>query len=80
MPHDLPSIGLRLHSGMDPQPCIELAKAAEANGLEWFLPKLAVTFANDGRPPVPGEAIREELENLHGRTRTTCQNSCAKKE
>ena len=41
--------------------------------MEWFLPKLAVTFANEGRPPVPGEAIVEELENLHGRTRTTCQ-------
>jgi cholesterol oxidase len=48
-------------------------EAAEANGLEWFLPKLAITFANEGRPPVPGEAIHEELENLHGRTRTTCQ-------
>ena len=48
-------------------------EAAEANGLEWFLPKLAVTFANEGRPPVPGEAIVEEIPNLHGRTRTTCQ-------
>ena len=36
-------------------------------------PKLAVTFANEGRPPVPGEAIVEEIPNLHGRTRTTCQ-------
>src|SRR3954468_6767303 len=52
---------------------IAFKEAAEANGLEWFLPKLAVTFANDGRPPVPGEAIQEELPNLHGRTRTTCQ-------
>jgi cholesterol oxidase len=52
---------------------IAFKAAAEANGLEWFLPKLAVTFGNDGRPPVPGEAIVEELENLHGRTRTTCQ-------
>ena len=48
-------------------------EAAEANGLEWFLPQLAVTFANEGRPPVPGEAIVEEIPNLHGRTRTTCQ-------
>ena len=32
-----------------------------------------MTFANEGRPPVPGEAIEEELKNLHGRTRTTCQ-------
>jgi cholesterol oxidase len=52
---------------------IAFKEAAEANGLEWFLPNLAVTFANQGRPPVPGEAIVEELENLHGRTRTTCQ-------
>jgi cholesterol oxidase len=52
---------------------IAFKEAAEANGLEWFLPQLAVTFANDGRPPVPGEAIEEELKNLHGRTRTTCQ-------
>ena len=41
--------------------------------MEWFLPQLAVTFGNAGRPPVPGEAIEEELPNLHGRTRTTCQ-------
>lgn len=47
--------------------------AAERTGLEWSLPKLAVTFANEGRPPVPGEAIEEELPNLHGRTRVTCQ-------
>jgi len=52
---------------------IAFKEAAEANGLEWFLPQLAVTFGNVGRPPVPGEAIEEELKNLHGRTRTTCQ-------
>ena len=52
---------------------IAFKEAAEANGLEWFLPQLAVTFANNGRRPVPGEAIEEELPNLHGRTRTTCQ-------
>ena len=52
---------------------IAFKEAAEANGLEWRLPKLAVTFANPDRPPVPGEAIVEELPNLHGRTRTTCQ-------
>ena len=52
---------------------IAFKEAAEANGLEWFLPQLAVTFGNEGRPPVPGEAIEEELANLHGRTRTTCQ-------
>jgi cholesterol oxidase len=52
---------------------IAFKEAAEANGLEWFLPQLAVTFGNEGRRPVPGEAIQEELPNLHGRTRTTCQ-------
>lgn len=52
---------------------IAFKEAAEANGLEWFLPKLAVTFGNDPDRPVPGEAIVEELPNLHGRTRTTCQ-------
>ncbi|RKQ91544.1 cholesterol oxidase [Solirubrobacter pauli] len=48
-------------------------EAATALGLEHYHPPLAVTFANEGRPPVPGEAIVEELPNLHGRTRTTCQ-------
>src|ERR1700755_1757416 len=38
---------------------IAFKEAAEANGLEWFLPQLAVTFANDGRAPVPREAIQE---------------------
>src|ERR1700744_2860934 len=40
---------------------IALKHAAEANGLECFLPTLAITFATQGRPPVPGEAIHEEL-------------------
>ena len=33
MTHDLPSIGLRLHGGMEPGRCVELARAVEANGL-----------------------------------------------
>jgi 5,10-methylenetetrahydromethanopterin reductase len=35
---DLPRIGLRLHGGMAPRRCIELARAAEAHGLAsvWF--------------------------------------------
>ena len=52
---------------------IAFKAAAEANGLEWFLPKLAVTFANEGRAPVPGQTIEEEIRNLHGRNRMTCQ-------
>jgi cholesterol oxidase len=47
--------------------------AAERNGLEWFLPPLAVTFANEGQAPVPGQKIQEEIRNLHDRDRVTCQ-------
>lgn len=39
---------------------------------DWQLPPLAVTFGNRGEVPVPGDPIREEHPNLHGRTRTTC--------
>ncbi len=49
------------------------ADAARALGMEPFLPPLAITFANDGDPPVPGEPIRGEPPNLHGRTRQTCR-------
>lgn len=48
-------------------------EAAERLGLDWLLAPLAVTFANEGSPAVPGEPIREAMPNLHGRTRTTCQ-------
>ncbi len=37
-----------------------------ALGLDGQLPPLAVTFANEGRPPVPGEQIEETQPNLHG--------------
>jgi len=47
--------------------------AAAANGLEWFLPPLAITFANEGQLPVPGEKIDENVRNLHDRDRFTCQ-------
>lgn len=50
-----------------------LQEAAGRLGLEWELPPLAVTFANDGEAPVPGEPIREAHPNLHGRTRYTCR-------
>ena len=49
-----------------------MREAAEAGGLEWMLPPLAVTFGNPGDTPVPGEPIREPHGNLHGRTRLTC--------
>ena len=49
-------------------------EAARKIGLEPFLPDLAVAFAPPaGEEPVPGEPIREERENLHGRTRQTCR-------
>jgi cholesterol oxidase len=48
-------------------------EATRRLGHEPFLPNLAVTFANEGEEPVPGEPIREEHPNLHGRTRYTCR-------
>jgi cholesterol oxidase len=47
--------------------------ATEQNGLEWFLPPLAVTFGNEGEAPQPGQKIQEKLRNLHDRDRVTCQ-------
>lgn len=44
-------------------------QAAQAH---WSLVPLAVTFANQGAEPVPGEPIAEP-PNLHGRTRETCR-------
>jgi len=54
---------------------IAMKLAAERMGLkdDWQLPPLAVTFANPGQPPVPGEPIQERYPNLHGRTRLTCR-------
>jgi cholesterol oxidase len=49
------------------------AAAAERVGRRAELPPLAVTFANEGRPPVPGELIEEEQPNLHGAPRYTCR-------
>ena len=37
---------------------IAFKEAADKLGLEHFHPKLAVTFANEGRPPVPGRGDR----------------------
>lgn len=52
---------------------MKLAAERLGRGADWQLPPLAVTFSNPGEPPVPGEPIREEHPNLHGRTRTTCR-------
>ncbi len=51
----------------------EYEAAAKRLGLDWQLPNLAVTFGNEGEDPVPGEPIKEEHKNLHGRTRYTCR-------
>ncbi len=47
--------------------------AAQELKLDWYLPKLAVTFANNGQNPVIGEPIEENYPNLHNRTRYTCR-------
>ncbi|CAB1062314.1 Glucose-methanol-choline (GMC) oxidoreductase:NAD binding site [Olavius sp. associated proteobacterium Delta 1] len=47
--------------------------AADQLRLDWQLPKLAVTFANNGQNPVPGEPIEEAYPNLHGKARQTCR-------
>lgn len=47
-------------------------KVDPSNG-QWYLPLLAVTFANDGQPPVPGQTIKEAHRNLHDRDRQTCR-------
>ncbi|MFP2925991.1 GMC oxidoreductase [Pyxidicoccus sp. 3LG] len=52
---------------------MKLAAERMGRSADWQLPPLAVTFGNPGEMPVPGEPIREEHRNLHGRTRTTCQ-------
>jgi cholesterol oxidase len=40
-------------------------------GLEWLLPPLALSFA--GADDAPGEPVRVDPPNLHGRTRLTCR-------
>lgn len=46
--------------------------SAQALKLDWSLPKLAVAFANPGKPPAPGMPVDEAVPNLHKRTRLTC--------
>ncbi len=45
--------------------------AADKLGLQWLLPNLAISFA--GPDSAPGEPVRDDLPNLHGRTRLTCR-------
>lgn len=50
----------------------QMNSAAKAANLHWARPPLAVTFANNGQPPRPGDVIEEDQPNLHGRPRLTC--------
>jgi cholesterol oxidase len=52
---------------------IAMEEAAEELDLDWALPKLAVTFANPGEPPVPGVQIVEEPPAMYGLPRDTCR-------
>jgi cholesterol oxidase len=55
---------------------IAMRDAAKGLGLEWGLPKLAVTFANPGEAPGPARPIPEgPWPNIHGRPRMTCRLS-----
>jgi cholesterol oxidase len=52
---------------------IAMRDAAARAGLDWMLPKLAVSFAVDGRPGV-GEVLPDgDHPNLHGLPRRTCR-------
>ncbi|HYQ15092.1 MAG TPA: GMC family oxidoreductase [Polyangiaceae bacterium] len=51
----------------------ELSRKHGDERVQLLLPQLAVTFANPGRPPRPGEPIIEEVPNLHGSPRDTCR-------
>ena len=56
---------------------IAFREAVQKAGHSWFLPPLAVTFANPGRLAVPGEPILDAAgrtdDNIHKRTRYTCR-------
>ncbi len=52
-----------------------LKDAANRLNLDWYLPPLAVTFANSSGNPVPGLPIQEDGPNIHGANgvRATCR-------
>jgi cholesterol oxidase len=57
---------------------VAVRDAAKALGMDWGLPNLAITFANEGAPPRVGEPIAPApYPNLHGPeyTRLTCRLS-----
>jgi len=51
----------------------EFKTAAQELGLEFCLPKQAITFRNEGKPPVPGEPIPDGDQNIHNKMRFTCR-------
>jgi cholesterol oxidase len=60
--------------GYDIAKTTALRDAARARGLDWDLPKLAVTFANPGAPPTPASPIPVgAFENYHRAQRETCR-------
>jgi cholesterol oxidase len=62
------------HSPYDRTPkVLAYREAAKKQGLDWKLVPLAVTFANKGRDPVPGEPMEGSNQNLHGQWRSTCR-------
>jgi len=50
-----------------------MREAADALGLEWLLPELAVSFASPGQAPGPGLELHEDHPNLHRLPRQTCR-------
>jgi cholesterol oxidase len=52
---------------------IAMRDAAKMLGLEWDLPKLAVSFRSPGQHPIPGVPLHEERPNLHDLPRQTCR-------
>jgi cholesterol oxidase len=52
---------------------IAMRDAAEALGLDWLLPELAVSFRSPGQAPGPGLPLHEASPNLHGAPRETCR-------
>jgi cholesterol oxidase len=52
---------------------LALQWAAQQLGLQWYLPNLAITFANDNEAPRLGAAIKEKYQNYHRAERFTCR-------
>jgi cholesterol oxidase len=52
---------------------IAMRNAAAALGKKWESSPLAVAFAAPGRPPVPGDPLPDDPDNLFGLPRCTCR-------